>query len=146
MSLNELLVYGGYLALLFVILLTYKYSKRVTVINFLTFLLYTFYFLYGLYFKSESGSGLFWGALILLFTGIHFGGIVIYLVLKWINNPQETFVNKKYLLLTISSLVLVVLGVVSRVSHWPFGNLILFAGAVIFCFTVVFFVIKHTNK
>ena len=146
MSVDEILVYGSYLAFLVIIILAYRFSKRVAIINFVVFLLYTSYLLYGLNFKSEGGSGLFWGASILFFTGIHFLGVLIYLVLKWLKVPQESFFNKKYLLSIILSLGLLALGVLFRSSHWPFGNAILFTGVGLACLTLVLFIVQKMKR
>ncbi len=60
-------------------------KKKVSIINLSIHLVYSVYYLYCLFYKSEGGSALVWWFLLLLILGIHWIinlGQIIYLIFK----------------------------------------------------------------
>lgn len=146
MSSDEILLYSSYLAFLISIILAYKFSKKFAGINFVVFLLYTSCLMYGLYYKSQGGAGLVWGFFLLLFTGIHFLFILTYLISKWFKMPQPSVLRKKYILSFFSSIGLLLIGVLLKIYHWPFGNLIFYSGIGLSCLVMLVYVVKKYKR
>tara|TARA_B100001057_G_C22050658_1_gene644540 strand:- start:27 stop:485 length:459 start_codon:yes stop_codon:yes gene_type:complete len=149
MSGDEILLYGFYSVFLVCLALVYRFSRKAAIINFLVLVAYTASFL--LYFNSidfegKGGSGFVLAFFLLVIVGLHFLGILTYLVLKWLRVPQKSNVNKKYLLSIVLSVILMVLGVLFQISHWPFGKPILFTGIGLSCLTLVFFVVQKIKR
>lgn len=141
----EFIIYGSYFIFLILILITSGFSKKLALANLLVFLTYTTILVFGLYFKSEGGTGLVWGVYILFFTGLHFLGLVVYLVLKWLKIPKSRITQKKYLLLFGISLGLVFLGFLLHIVHFPMGKELIFIGLGAAGFGLVAFLIKKKN-
>jgi len=149
MRVDEILLYGFYLVFFLSLVLTYRINKKVAIINFVIALLYSisfFLYLTSANLEGKGGTGFIWAFYLLVVTGGHFLGIITYLISKWLKIPHENTINKKYLLSVILSVVLIVLGVLFRISHWPFGKPILFTGIGLACLTLVFFVVQKIKR
>lgn len=131
MGIDKLLLFGFYFIFFVCLILILRFNKKVAIINFLTFLTYTLSSIFYLSFANFDGKGgttFVFIFLLLLCSCIHFLGLVTYLLLKRSQLHQNGLFKIKYLLLLLLGFAIVVIGILFRISHWPWGNSILITG------------------
>jgi hypothetical protein len=131
MGIDKLLFFGFNFIFFVCLILIYRLNKKIAIINFLTFLTYTlssvFYLSYA-NFDGKGGSTFVFVFLLLIFSCIHFLGLVTYLFLKSPKFHKNGLFKIKYLLLLLLGFAVIVIGSLFRISHWPWGNSILITG------------------
>lgn len=149
MGIDELLLFGFYFIFFVCLILAFSFNKKVAIINFITLVTYnTYSFLYISFsdFEGKGGTPFIFIFFILFFNCIHFVGLFTYLILKRSQLRQKSIHKIKYFLLIILSFTIVVVGVLFRVSHWPWSNAILITGIVLLCVAIIHPIFNISKK
>lgn len=80
---DEYVLYIATIMTFLSIIFTYRINKSFFVVNIIAFILYSIYFYYGLKYQSTEGRALGWLLSNLFFTGLHFFGIIGYVIFKY---------------------------------------------------------------
>jgi hypothetical protein len=82
MSDNQIL-YISSVVCLFLVLLSFRFSKQVGIINLVVFLLYNAILYHNLIYKSDGGSGFLWWLYLIILTIVQILILVIYIGIKY---------------------------------------------------------------
>jgi len=146
MGLEHILIYGSSVLLFLAILFTYRANKFFGIVNTVLFVAYSSLLYYSIFFKGTGGSSFLWLFYLIILTWIHLIIVLVYLIRNRIKQPHKSFINEIYLLLIALGVVLIVVGVLFRNYHFPFGVPILFTGIVLACVGLLLLLIKKSKR